>query len=70
MRQLLKIDAKFEWNSQCQSEFDGIIHKLSHAPILQPLSVDKDFIFALTVLSSELPLQHFNLLMNSLIGYT
>jgi hypothetical protein len=43
MRQLLKKDAKFEWNSQCQSEFDGIIHKLSHAPILQPLSVNKDF---------------------------
>jgi hypothetical protein len=43
MRQLLKKDAKFEWTVQCQSEFDDIIQKLTHAPILQPLSVNKDF---------------------------
>ena len=43
MRQLLKKDAKFDWTSQCQTEFENIIQRLSHAPILQPLSVNKDF---------------------------
>jgi hypothetical protein len=43
MRKLLKKDAKFDWSSQCQAEFESIVQKLSNAPILQPLSVNKDF---------------------------
>jgi hypothetical protein len=43
MRQLLKKDIKFEWTKECQAEFDNIIDKLTHAPILQPLSINKDF---------------------------
>ena len=43
MRKLLKKDAKFVWTEQCQSEFQNIIYRLTHAPILQPLSINKDF---------------------------
>ena len=42
MRLNLKKGAKYEWTPQCQAEFDSMIHLLTHAPILQPLSVDKD----------------------------
>lgn len=45
MRQNLKKHAQFNWTSQCQAEFENIVHRLTSAPILQPLSVNKDFYF-------------------------
>ena len=43
MRQLLRKDVKFLWNKDCQSEFQNLIDKLTHTPILQPMDVDQDF---------------------------
>jgi RNase H-like domain found in reverse transcriptase len=42
MRKLLKKSATFEWTSECQMEFENIIQKLTQAPILQPLRINKD----------------------------
>jgi RNase H-like domain found in reverse transcriptase len=42
MRQLLEKDAKFQWSSQCQPEFDFMIQKLTSAPVLQALDINKD----------------------------
>ena len=43
MRRLLKKDTPFVWSNECQAEFDNLISKLTNAPVLQPLSVNKDF---------------------------
>jgi len=42
MRLLLKQNTP--WNSLCRTEFDAMISKLTNAPVLQPLSVNKDFV--------------------------
>jgi hypothetical protein len=33
----------FEWTKACRAVFDNIVDKLTHAPILQLLSINKDF---------------------------
>jgi hypothetical protein len=43
MRQLLKKDAKFKWTHEHQVEFDDMIKKLTSAPVLQALDVNKDY---------------------------
>ena len=42
LRLNLKRDAKYNWTDKYQAEFDNIIHLLTNAPCLQPVSVNKD----------------------------
>ena len=43
MRNLLKKSNAWSWSKECQIKFDNIILKLTTAPVLQGLSVNKDF---------------------------
>jgi len=41
MRQLLRLDTKFDWSDQCQQELDDLKHALTNAPVLAPFRSDR-----------------------------
>ena len=41
MRQLLRLDTKFNWSDQCQQELDDLKHALTNAPVLAPFRSDR-----------------------------